>query len=97
VIRRIWQLVLDRGDGVARDFGIRPLVEDRQADFDVVRDGDDPGHAFGGLFGFELLRVTPHEAGQRDDAVFYRHCDIGRVDVWVPPELRFHVPFDIDV
>jgi len=29
VIRRIRQLVLDRGDGVARDFGIGPLVEDR--------------------------------------------------------------------
>src|ERR1700737_1122179 len=77
--------------------GVGPPTEDRQPPLDIVHHRDNAGDAFCGLLGFSFLSVAANKPGQRDDTVLYSHRDIGRVNVQVPPKLRFNVPFDVDV
>lgn len=37
------------------------------------------------------LAVAPNEPSQRDDTILHGHRDVGRINVWVPPEPVFHV------
>ncbi len=61
----------------SRDFRVGPLIEDRQTDLDVVCHRDDAGDPLCGLLGFGLLAIATDKTGEGNDAVLYRHRDIG--------------------
>jgi hypothetical protein len=74
-----------------------PLVDAGQAHFEIVRHADHAGNALRRRLGLEFLRVAADEAGQGNHAVLDGRGDVGRIDVRIPPELVFHVTFDVGI
>ena len=68
---------LDRGDGIARDFGIRPFGAAGQPNLEIVCQSKHAGDALRRGFGFGFFRVAFDEADEGHDAIFYGHPDIG--------------------
>lgn len=97
MLRRVRKLALESIGGVARDLRVGMLLERRELDLDVVRKAADAFDLLGLAFGFILLAVAADEAGQGDDPVLHGHADVGRVDVGVPAQRRFHVALDVSV
>lgn len=91
------QSVSNRCDRVAGDFGVRSLIEARQAHLDVVCQSDDASHPLCRRFGLELVAVAARKPGQGDDTILYGYGDVGGVDIRIPPQLVFDVPLDIAV
>src|SRR6202043_2162845 len=61
------QLTLDRRHGIARDVGIRPLVDARHTHFEIIRHCADARYAFRCGLGFVLVGVAFDVARQGDD------------------------------
>src|SRR3982074_2887862 len=97
VLRRDRQLALDCRHGVPCNFGVRPLVDARHSNFDVVRHCSDPGHALGSGFGLVFVGIALDESRQPNDAFLYGDGDVASVEIWIPLKLFFHVAFDFAV
>jgi hypothetical protein len=83
--------------GIARNVGIRPLVDADQAHLKVVRQSHDASDALRGFLGFILLAIASNEAGQRDDAVLHSYPDVGWIEIRGLPEFVLHVAFDFAI
>src|SRR5690606_4843748 len=84
VLRRIGQLALNLVNCVTSDFRVGPLVDYRQADFNVVRPALYSGDPLCIRLGLYLLAVAPHEARKRNDAILDGDINVGGVDIRVP-------------
>src|SRR5262249_40574032 len=96
-IPRVGELALDLRNGVARNFGVWPLVDARQANFDVVDDAYHTGYPFGIGLGLVFLHVAADEPRQGDDPVVDVHGNVGRIDVRVPPQFVLNIAPNIAV
>src|SRR3979490_1758982 len=79
------------------DLRVRPGIAGRQADFDVIRHGQDTIDAFRVRLGLQLLTVAASESGQRHYAALDRYTDIGRIHIRVISKLVFYIAFYVAV
>ena len=76
---------------------VGPPRDNRQPDFDVIRNTGHADNALSIILGLLPLAVAADEAGKRDNAVFYGDGNVGRVDVGVPAQFIFYVALDIAI
>ena len=97
LLRHERQPLHDCGNRVARDFGIGPLVEVRQAHFDVIGDAEDASHPLCRRLRLEFVAIAAREPGERDNPALHCYGNVRRIEVRIPSQLILDVSFDIAI